>query len=718
MGPNHRVSILRSILLDGLKFDSFKLSATDRARLAALRIALKSGSATIPEARLYGTLIAQNALIGDLQVLVSLAGNALGVNTIVGDLSIDTTVTVSGTLDNINALIGDMYVDYTAYLAGNLHGINELVADLSVDATVYLAGIMAQTNALIGDAQLTYLLEGTLIDANTLIGNAMVTTILAGNPQNTNALVGDLQVAYILAGILQDTSTLIGDLTVSPPTMLTYRYVGFTGQFPNETWTTNATKNYQLYRLFDVIMSPCDQIAVWWDNAAFTGSEDNGPTHIIDKVSVEINGVAVAVEFSGVRNKTLSAGNQLVYSDLLDASDFGLTFFTPGMGVWIKGVGHTTGTVTDLTRDIGVMNGPSGGAVISGAISGYYQSPGDNTDLNQVDTAGAWDIGSITTGGGAVATNVHFPSGIVGRTTADAEPLIALVDSLGDGYIGKIFDGTTNTGGALEQAAWNAGKAFFRLGRYGTAPTNMSTKTTTMVEAQYSSSRLFYGGIQQNFTNLFDGINTLASIQAVAAAMWSLLADASHGGARPVYAMEMVIPNQTSTAGATTYATQTKYAGGPAYFEAYNTWLAGKGPAGDNTVQGILPWAPMYSAANANKITELNRAWTLGTTVSSGASTIRLNGSLTPIEGEGLWIGGAGAEAVMINEVTVVTPGSVWDVTLYATSNTNLNIGGATANGHTAGAAINASYQPFDLAHFTHNGHKAIAAALVGVGPF
>lgn len=214
MGPNHRVNILRSILLDGLKFDSFRLSASDRARLAALRIALKSGTATIPEAKLYGTLIAQNVLIGDLEVLVNLASNALGVNVLIGDLSIDSTITVSGILDSVNALIGDMYVDYTSYLAGNIQDISALVGDLSVDATIYLAGIMAQTNVLIGDAQLTYLLEGTLVDANALIGDTTVTQILAGNIQDTNALVGDLQLTYILAGILQDASALIGDLTV------------------------------------------------------------------------------------------------------------------------------------------------------------------------------------------------------------------------------------------------------------------------------------------------------------------------------------------------------------------------------------------------------------------------------------------------------------------------------------------------------------------------
>lgn len=502
------------------------------------------------------------------------------------------------------------------------------------------------------------------------------------------------------------------------PTMLTWRYVGFTGQVPNTTWTTNSTKSSQLYRLPDWIMSDSDQVVVWWDNWAFTGSEVNGPTHVIDKVSIEINGVAVPVTFSASRTKSMAAGDALVVSDAIPASSFGLTYIPRGTAAWIKGVGHTTGVVSDLTRDRGIMNAAGGGAIISGSICGYYQPPGDSTDTNQVDTTGAWNIGAITTGGGAVATNVHLPSGIIGRTTSTAQPMVALVDSLGDGYLAFNFNGSSDTGGMLRAAAWTAQKPYFTIGKFGSKPSQYSTKSSAMAQAQYSSSRLFYAGILENLANEFDGVNTIAAIETTVQAIWTVLADATHGGARPVYAFEVVIPNQTSTAGATTYPSQTKFAGGPAYFEAFNTWLATKGPAGDNTVQGILAWTGMFDAANSNKITVISKSWTLGTTISSGATVLRLNGASAPIAGEGVWLGGAGAEAAMVGSVAVVTPGSVWDATLYATANTSLNLSGATANGHTSGAAVNASYQPFDLAHFTQNGHSAVATSYAGTAPF
>jgi len=503
-----------------------------------------------------------------------------------------------------------------------------------------------------------------------------------------------------------------------PPTMLTYRYAGFTGQTPNATYTTNSTKTRQLYYLTDAVMSPSDSCAVWFDAWAFTGSEVNGAAYNVIRMSVQApaTGATTPVTFSAGRTVTVASGAQRTFSDEFTASSLGFSYFTPGTILRFKGVGSTAGSVTDVTRDRGVMNGPGGAAVISGDLSGYYQDPGDGSDTNQVDTFGPWS--SIPAG--AVGANVHFPSGIVCRTTSTANPILSVVDSLGDGYLAFSFDpAKADSGGLIRAAAWAAQKPLFTFGRYGTKPSQFSTKTLALVQAQYSSSRLFSSVIQQNFTNEFDGIKTLATIESEMVTLWGNLADAGGpGGARPVYAFNMVIPNQTSTAGATTYPSQTKYAGGPAYFEAYNTWLAGKGPGGDNTVQGVLAWTGMYDPAQSNKITVIGTSWTLVTGVSSGATTLRLSGGTAPQPGDGLWIGGTGAEAVMVNTVSVVTPGSVWDVTLYATTNTQQNIGGATAAAHSSGVTVSASYQPFDLAHFTQNGHALMKATLVGAAPF
>ena len=47
------------------------------------------------------------------------------------------------------------------------------------------------------------------------------------------------------------------------PVMLTYRYVGFNGQTPNKTWATNATKNMQLFRIPDWVMSDSNKLAIF-----------------------------------------------------------------------------------------------------------------------------------------------------------------------------------------------------------------------------------------------------------------------------------------------------------------------------------------------------------------------------------------------------------------------------------------------------------------------
>ena len=493
----------------------------------------------------------------------------------------------------------------------------------------------------------------------------------------------------------------------------TWRYNGFTGQTPNKIYTAHATKTRQLYYKTDYIMAPSDRCVVWFDAyAVVAGSEVTAAAYNVIRMSVQ--GVtSTPVNFSASRTKTLTSGQVLAVSDEFTVASLGITTF-PAQ-IKLKGVGSTAGGATDVTLDRGVMNSNVGGGVISGDISGYYQDPGDSSDVNQVDTVGPFTV----IPSGAVGANVHFPSGIICRTTGTQQSLIALVDSIGDGYFAFNWDPTVaNSGGLIRAAAWNAQKPLFMHGVYGSEPNNFAgAKSIASIQAQYSGSRLFTAGIAQSNANQFNGVNSLATIQATNATVWSTLADASHGGARPVYASQVTIPNETSTAGATTYPSQSKFAGGPAYFEAYNTWLDGKGPAGDNTVQGILGYPGLYDAAQSNKITVVNKSWTLGTTVGAGAGTLRLNGSVAPLPGEGIWIGGTGGEGVLVNTVSVVTPGSVWDVTLYGTQSTSSNVGN-TVNAHTSGVAVQVSYQPIDRIHPTQNAHAMVAGAWAGTAPF
>lgn len=506
---------------------------------------------------------------------------------------------------------------------------------------------------------------------------------------------------------------------VSGPVYNTYRQVGITGQQANKTWTTNATKNYQLYRHYDRIMADCDRLTVWWGQwcqQSNTEVSTGLATYNIVRVSVEIPGAptpVVALTFSGGRTKAITTGQDLITADELTPAAFGLAKFSADTPIFIKGIGFTTGTVTDTTRDRGLYNGAGFTFPVTGTIYGYYQSPGDNTDVNQVDTAGAWNIGAITTGGGAVPAAIHVPTGIIGRTTASQVSLIAIVDSVGDGYQAFNFDSTNGYGGFVRQAAWNKKLPLFMHGTFGSVISAFGgTRSTALIQAQYGSSRIFSAGLQQTITN--DAGLGLAAMQSASQTLWGVIADAANG-ARPVYACNVLYTSQSTSDGNTSYAGQTQFSPGQTtVLEAYNTWLSTK--VGDGTIVAQLPYA-WYSSGNSNKLTVPGKTFITVGSNGAGATTIRITGTTAPVVGEGLAFPASNmADAFIVATVGVVN-GTTWDVTKYNTVNTQLDLPNTFA-AHAGSVAVAASGSPLDNIHQVQAYHALQATSLSGVGPF
>jgi len=181
-------------------------------------------------------------------------------------------------------------------------------------------------------------------------------------------------------------------------------------------------KNRQCFRYPYVIASASSELYLSHQGwiMATAGEEAMPNSYAIAEISIETNGVVVPVTYSGVRGKTIATTDVDIHSDVILPSAFGLSEFSYGAIIWVKGIVSvpTAGQQFPYTS---VKNSDYTNSQV-----GYWDSTANT--VSSTDVTGVY---TITGGSFDVRTNGYRPM-VLGRPVVDRPSFITIGDSIAD----------------------------------------------------------------------------------------------------------------------------------------------------------------------------------------------------------------------------------------------------------------------------------------------
>lgn len=324
-----------------------------------------------------------------------------------------------------------------------------------------------------------------------------------------------------------------------------------------------------------------------------TGSELNLANDLTIKAqSLKIGSTIEPVLYSGVRTKSLTAGDCDIHSDIIVPSDYGLSVFAAGSTVWLKGY-------NSYTRGGAQPYCPTLVANVTGSQAVYWDSTVGGTDATDATWTTATDAdGTYTTAPFAATQSFDsrvngFRPMLLGRFVDDlnSPSWVCLGDSIGaestdnnsDMNEAQRIHGTAMWHRMMRNADGSYCPAVINLSRGG-VPANIYLNGTKAKQF-YKYAR--HGGDETGTNTLsttanLTGLNTLKSNCTT---NWGeMLAE----GVEDILRTHL-LPRTTSTDSYATAANQTYNTGwGPTEFsQQFNDWCDSELIAGN--VQWVLP---------------------------------------------------------------------------------------------------------------------------------
>lgn len=355
-----------------------------------------------------------------------------------------------------------------------------------------------------------------------------------------------------------------------------------------------GVKDRQCFRYPYVIACDCSELVISNNAWALSGTvEELVPNSFsVLEMSLELNGTVVPVRYGGARNKALASGDVDVQSDPVLPSSYGLSKFSYGDVIWLKGI----------------VSCPAGGNLpVTPARFDAYTGGQVFWWTSSINTVSSTDVaGTYTVTGGSTDTRITgYRPIVLGRPLADGPSFITVGDSIGESMTDNDYLMTSSTdplkmhGLAFVQRSMRAATntsflPSLNMARSATSPS--AVVNGTRVKKFYKYARF---GIDEYGTNAvpptFGG--DLGPLQTTFRTLWSEMRSA---GIEKIIRTKL-LPRCNSTDSFMTVANQTPHAnwGAGAPADLLNQWFDAELLAG--RIDSVVAMNNVRSSADPHK---------------------------------------------------------------------------------------------------------------------
>lgn len=354
------------------------------------------------------------------------------------------------------------------------------------------------------------------------------------------------------------------------------------GKLPENRLTVGSSYDTAVFRSLHIIGDDYTDLAISLSNfyLQYSSETRTGNTITLLSLSAETNGIVKPVYFGSSRSLALLDGDYDKQSVTLVPSDFGLSLFTEGTTIWLKGVVSLSSASHYL---------PIVYSVIPSDFSN--QSEWYNSSTSTVSSTDV--TGDYTVSGGSFSTQAYsFRPLILGHPVRDTKSIVVTADSLSAGN----GDSSRGVGGRgwVNVAVYNGGTSMF--------PCLSLARSGGWVLQSVGSRRIKhffrYGkyALDECASNDIGSNTSLAVMKLRKLAVWRNLRDA--GVSRVIVAKTWCITSSTdswATLANQTYSTPWS-AGGVA--ELLNAWVDTKK---DKGIEKVLEMTQLRSVSDQYK---------------------------------------------------------------------------------------------------------------------